>query len=112
MTVCDCPILDAARLGAPARHGETLVAPAHHTLACVATTGGDSVDHAAAKVLDGDLRMVREQVRRALAGPVSQPVIVIGHQPAFYHAGVWAKHVVADRLARAVGGVAIVSPFS
>lgn len=33
--------------------------------------------------------------------------IVTGHQPEFIHAGVWAKHVVAARLAQATGGEAI-----
>ena len=107
MTVCDRTTLDAARLKAPAHHGETLIAPGGHVLACMATTGGASLDDGSAKLLGGSLAHVRKQVRSALAGGTDRPVVVVGHQPAFYHAGVWAKHVVADRLARAVGGVAL-----
>jgi len=107
MTVGDCTTLDAASLTAPVHHGETLIAPGAHALACMAKTGGASLDHGSVKLLDGSLANVRRRVRSALAGAADRPVVVVGHQPAFYHAGVWAKHVVADRLARAVGGVAL-----
>ncbi len=36
-----------------------------------------------------------------------RPWIVTGHQVEFYHAGVWAKVLLADELARSTGGVAI-----
>lgn len=44
---------------------------------------------------------------RAEAGFGDAPLVVTGHQPDFIHAGVWAKHVVAVRLATAVGGQAL-----
>lgn len=34
------------------------------------------------------------------------PVVLSGHQPAFFHAGIWIKNVAAARLATAVGGTA------
>lgn len=108
MTACPpLPMIDPARLEAPARHGETLVAPAADSLAELARRGGPRLDAHDAPLLDDTLRGHRRRLRAALAGGADRPVIVIGHQPGFEHAGVWAKHVVADRLARAVGGVAI-----
>jgi hypothetical protein len=107
MTIGDCTILDAARLKAPAHHGETLVAPGARALACLAHAWRAAPDDHSARLLDSGLSTVRQQVRAALAGGWDRPVVVVGHQPGFNHAGVWAKHVVADRLARAVGGVAI-----
>ncbi len=57
---------------------------------------------------DRDLAGVRDEVRRCVAGvDVGRPLIVTGHQPEFIHPGVWAKHVVAVRLAEAVGGTAL-----
>lgn len=48
----------------------------------------------------------RRELRRRM-GFGDDPLIVTGHQPDFIHAGVWAKHVVAMRLAEAVGGRAV-----
>ena len=51
---------------------------------------------------------MRAATRSALAGLHGDvPVVVTGHQPEFYHAGVWAKNIVAARLADAVGGRAV-----
>lgn len=51
---------------------------------------------------------VRREVRRRVAGvDDDRPVIVTGHQPESIHPGVWAKHVVATRLAQAAAGVAV-----
>ncbi len=56
----------------------------------------------------GDLRLAgttaaaeREAVRRSIA-PLNpaQPIIAAGHQPAFVHPGVWAKHVAVHAMAR------------
>ncbi len=54
-----------------------------------------------------DLRSYRQHVRRDLAGGTTGPVVGIGHQPEFIHPGVWAKNVVAHRLATAAGGEVI-----
>lgn len=41
------------------------------------------------------------------AGAVDRPWVITGHQVEFYHAGVWAKVVAADALARQSNAVAI-----
>jgi hypothetical protein len=58
-------------------------------------------------LLGRDLGEVRAETRGRWAGKSTGPVWVLGHQPEFMHAGVWFKHVVADRLARRTGGVAV-----
>lgn len=47
----------------------------------------------------------RRRTRIALAGGDDRLIVVTGHQPEFIHAGVWAKGVVATRMADAVDGV-------
>ena len=64
------------------------------------------------RVLDGlavtlggtDLATYRRTLRHELTGGDGGPVVATGHQPEFIHPGVWAKHVVAQRLASALGG--------
>jgi hypothetical protein len=46
------------------------------------------------------------KVRAALKIPTDRPVIMTGHQPIFFHPGLWAKSLAASVLAQAVGGVA------
>jgi hypothetical protein len=42
-----------------------------------------------------------------VVGCDDRPIIVTGHQPAFIHPGVWAKHIMSMRLAHALNGVAL-----
>jgi hypothetical protein len=46
-------------------------------------------------------------VPSAITGAASGPVILSGHQPQLYHAGVWYKNFVLGALARRVGGVGV-----
>lgn len=57
--------------------------------------------------MDLDAQAVRRRLRRRITPNPDSPIIATGHQPDFIHAGVWAKHVVAQRLAQATGGVAV-----
>ena len=42
------------------------------------------------------------------AGPtVAKPLVVTGHQPTFFHPGIWLKHLVVDRVARDAGGIGL-----
>ncbi len=55
-----------------------------------------------------DVQELRSRLRRSLCGGGGDgPTLVTGHQPTFFHAGVWAKHVVASLLAKRHGGTAI-----
>lgn len=44
--------------------------------------------------------------RSELGLPSDCPIIMTGHQPGFWHPGILAKYIAADRLAKVVGGAA------
>lgn len=58
-----------------------------------------------ARILDVPLAQLRESLRRRLG--LSGPLIVTGHQAEFFHAGVLAKAIAADALAKRCGGRAV-----
>lgn len=103
------PPLDFGRLNTPANHGDILVEPDAAGLRAMLDDNMRLVSTWQAKVVDQDLIDVRRQVRQRVAGVDDDavPLVVTGHQPEFIHAGVWAKHVVAVRLAAAAGGRAL-----
>jgi hypothetical protein len=43
----------------------------------------------------------------APASPSSGPICVTGHQPTFFHPGIWIKNLLTDDLARSAGGVGL-----
>ena len=45
-------------------------------------------------------------VRAALKLPVDRPLVFTGHQPIFFHPGIWAKNLAASSLAESIGGAA------
>ena len=56
-------------------------------------------------ILDTSLGALRSELREQLG--VRVPAIVVGHQPEFFHAGVFAKTIAAHALAAQRGGEAI-----
>lgn len=60
---------------------------------------------AAATLLDTTVGEVRRHLRRRLA--LRGPIILTGHQAEFFHAGVFAKSIAADALARACDGQSV-----
>jgi len=100
-------MLDFSRLIAPTNDGEVLVEP--NPRACVrATLGNAQALFACDVTIAGEpLSKWRRTTRERLLGVADRPVIVTGHQPAFIHPGVWAKHVVAQSLAEGLGGQAV-----
>jgi len=100
-------MLDFSRLKTPANHGDVLIAPRPAAWADAVQANHASLDGAETRLLDSTLAAWRRRTREAIAGSNEAPVIVLGHQPAFIHPGVWAKHVAAMRVATAVGGVAV-----
>jgi hypothetical protein len=95
-------------LRTPRGDGETLVVPGPPEMARLAR------DRDASWRAAGDARLLgttrcewRRLTRLAVVGTDDLPVIVTGHQPELFHAGVWAKNVVAQRLAEALGGAAV-----
>jgi hypothetical protein len=94
-------------LSTPPNHGDTLIHPAPAELPRLARQNRKALRAADCPLLDASLAEYRGQVRRGLLGTDDTLAIVTGHQPEFIHPGVWAKHVVACRLAEAVNGRAI-----
>lgn len=49
----------------------------------------------------------KQRAARAELGlPIDRPVIMTGHQAGFWHPGILAKYIAADRVAASIGGVA------
>ncbi|MFQ5414176.1 MAG: hypothetical protein ACE5E6_06925 [Phycisphaerae bacterium] len=100
-------MLDFRRINTPSRHGDTLVLPEPRGLVAAVRANGQALGRCDVPLLDETLAAWRRRTREQVAGTDDAPVIVVGHQPAFIHPGVWAKHIVAVRLAEALGGVAV-----
>ncbi len=101
------PTLDFSRMSTPSGQGDTLILPEPNVMAESVFGNRDLLSRCDRPLCGATLAQWREHVRRELIGDSSVPIVVTGHQPALIHAGVWAKHVVAHRLAEAVGGVAV-----
>jgi hypothetical protein len=100
-------MLDFSKLTTPARHGDVLVLPAPSDCVAAVRANAKSLGSAKAPLLDSTLADWRRRTRETVVGCDDRPIIVTGHQPAFIHPGVWAKHIVSMRLARALDGVAL-----
>lgn len=92
-------------LSTPRHDGQTLVEPGAEKLAALVVDNRRRLRESDCEIHGRSLAELRGAVRSALVGQSGDtPVVVTGHQPEFYHAGVWAKNFVASRLAAAVGG--------
>lgn len=88
--------------------GDVLVEPAPAAMRAALEAAPARVASWTVTLAGLDLRDVRREARRRITETdQDRPFVVTGHQPEFIHPGVWAKHVVASRLAEAVGGVAV-----
>lgn len=102
------PVLEYKDLRTPPGHGDTLVAPSPQMLSALVVENRRLLDSHEFPVLDLSSLECRQLSRRLLrADAADQLWIGTGHQPEFTHAGVWAKHVVTQRLADKLGGVAV-----
>ncbi len=107
----------------PRSHGQLLFEPPVAALQPALSAAGDPF-HAHSFVRTPPLQRLAAHARRDLyaalrqhAGRISvwppasdiiaRPWVITGHQSEFYHAGVWAKVLAADALARQFNGVAI-----
>ena len=100
-------MLNFAALRAPTEDGGTFVEPAAAKLAELTHANRTLSSRYTFKILDQPVAEVRRTVRASLGLPADALVIATGHQPELIHPGVWAKHIVASRLARALDGVAL-----
>jgi hypothetical protein len=95
--------LDFNALVTPARDGQTLLQPAPAQYLSLLEKNRRLLDSYRFEVLDVDVQELRRRLRTELVGRADQPVVGTGHQPEFIHPGVWAKHVVTQRLAERAG---------
>lgn len=96
-------------LKVPADQGECLVVPEAHRLSEAVEYNRNLFTQYQFNVAGMAYAEVRKLVREGISrdeASTERPFIATGHQPDFFHAGVWAKHVVAQRLADATGGTA------
>ena len=94
-------------LTTPPRDGDVLVVPDAGDLSRLAMSNAQRLATEQATVLGRSLSEWRNRARAAVSGVADVALVVVGHQPEFLHPGVWAKHVVARRLADTIGGAAI-----
>jgi len=100
-------MLNFQALRTPAHDGAILIEPAAHELRALAEENRTRFASYPGGIAGTDWATLRRQTRAAIGADERTPVIMTGHQPEFIHPGVWAKYVVADRLARALGGTAV-----
>ena len=113
------------RLRVPRTNRSTLIEPSLDVALVAARRNRDRLETDQVSVQGRSLRVLREWSRATcLAGaceytqtllgePVSmpevdrEPIFLAGHQPSLFHAGVWVKNFLIDRLARESGGLGL-----
>src|SRR3989304_928757 len=100
-------MLDFSKLITPAGHDEGLVLPTPCECVAAVEANARALRRATTPLLGSTLGDWRRRTREAIVGNGDRPIIVTGHQPAFIHPGVWAKHIVSVRLADRPGGIAL-----
>lgn len=100
-------MLDFLQIQTPQKNGQVLILPDPNRMVQALRENSQTLDSAKTKILGYPLSYWRKKTREAVVGCSNTPLIVIGHQPGFMHPGVWAKHIVAKRMADALGGQAI-----
>ncbi len=96
-------MIDRRILVAPREHGALLVAPAIGDLLGALRGACSSID--GARVLGTAVGEWRRSLRERL--DLAGPIVATGHQTEFFHAGVFAKNMMAGELARRSGGTAV-----
>ncbi len=92
------------RLRTPPAHGDVLIEPEPGDLPGLLRDASAS-DYDRTPLLDVTLGSSRAALRNELG--LAAPIIVVGHQAEFFHAGVFAKTIAAHALAGASGGSAV-----
>ncbi len=99
------PPIDYLRLLAPAEHGGVLLQPAAEHLRHLVMENAKLLGKCDFTIGNIHIQQARRELRSSITDCAT--IIATGHQPDFIHAGVWAKHVVAVRLAKALDGRAV-----
>lgn len=113
------PQWERRRWHAPQEHGGHIAVPAIAEMPQVVRDNRLQADHWSAQILGTPLselrRLAREEIlaaaarysRRVPVADMDVPLIVGGHQPEWFHVGVWAKNFLLDGLARATNGMGL-----
>lgn len=96
-------VIEYDRLVAPAEQLGVLIEPVADRLHALLTRPTTPTDDT--PLLDTTAGALRRELLDELG--LTGPVILTGHQPEFIHAGVFAKNIAADELARQTGGTAV-----
>jgi len=94
----------SCRLRPPPGDREVLVRPALAEMPALVTRNHDRLDRLDVPILGQPFQSVRAAARQAVAGGADL-VVQTGHQPTPFHAGVWIKNFLTNRLARRVAAV-------
>jgi len=79
----------------PERSGETLFVPPAERLPSLVAVYDPG---AGAAVFDVPLRDFRRRTRERVLGDADRPAVLMGHQPVFFHPGVWVKYFLLNKL--------------
>ena len=101
---------------------EILIAPATRELPGLVRANGESIRGYGFSLAGRPATELRDAVRKEIIaaahrytaslgvpspGSSADPIVMTGHQPEFYHPGVWVKNHVTAKLAAATGGVGL-----
>src|SRR5436190_2394016 len=96
-----------AQWQAPTEDGQTLLWPSAGEILNQASANRKLLADAHAVRLNGiPLPEIRRWVRKWIDAPPDAPLIGNGHQVELFHAGVWAKNILVDLLAKKLDGAA------
>lgn len=62
------------------------------------------VGPAKGEVFEKSLQCWQREVRQSLGISTTKPIVIVGHQPTFFHPGILAKFIVASRLVQEIDG--------
>lgn len=100
-------MLDFDRIQTPTGDGDVLVEPAATLWPQLMERNVRAVSRLELQLAGVPIREARSRVRADFGLDAANLVIACGHQPAFVHPGVWAKHLAVSHFARRRGVVGI-----
>jgi len=68
---------------------------------------GSMATAAQGEVFGKDVSEWRAESRRSLGLPVDASIVIVGHQPEFFHPGILAKFIAGEQVAKSIGGVLV-----
>ncbi len=99
--------IDLSALKTPPNSGDALIEPAFRTFDSMVESNMTRSGDNSFTICGLSFSDYRQMVRSEHDLPADQPVIAMGHQPEFYHCGVWAKSTVCQRLAGKLGATSV-----